>query len=331
MNRKNRQDTLRGGRYNAAEVRRVIVIESRGRSRSESAMQEQSASSNSLEKLLPLLVHIQANLDEDLSLDALAKRARLSPFHFHRLFRSAVGETLKQYTQRLRLERAANRLIIHDTTILDVALDSGFQSHETFSREFKRRFQVTPKSFRQWARGKLKPNSVSTSPLDELYDDFELSETKVARMAQLHVAFIRHVGPYETVSDKLWEKLAEWARAKALPPDLIFLGIAQDAPGITPPDKLRFDAAIVVPDEFAADGSIGHQVLGPAEFAITSHVGHYRTLSQAYATIVKRVGQLKGYSFGGLPSIEIYRTTRVDADHEMNHTEIYLPVIRRKS
>jgi len=285
---------------------------------------------NALEKLLPVLVHIQANLDEDLSLDALAKRVRLSPFHFHRLFRSAVGETLKQYTQRLRLERAANRLIIFDGTILDVALDSGFQSHETFTREFKRRFQVTPRGYRQWARGKLKQNSASPTQLDELFDDFELSATKVTRMAQVQVAFIRHIGPYELVPDTLWHKLADWARVRRLPLDLIFLGIAQDAPGITPPKKLRFDAAIVVPEAFAADRTIGHQVLGPAEFAMTTHIGHYRTLPQAYGAVVERVGGLKGYRFGGLPSIEIYRTTRVDAGHEMNHTEIYIPVSRIK-
>jgi AraC family transcriptional regulator len=292
---------------------------------------QEQVPANALEKLLPVLVHIQANLDEDLSLDAVAKRVRLSAFHFHRLFRAAIGETLKQYTQRLRLERAANRLVIHDTSILDVALDSGFQSHETFSREFKRRFQVTPRGYREWGRGKLAQNSVSTLPLDEMCDDFELSETKVTRMAQLHVAFIRHVGPYEAVPDTLWHRLAEWARARRLPIDLIFLGIAQDAPGITPPDKLRFDAAIVVPEAFAADRSIGHQVLGPAEFAITTHIGHYRTLPQAYGTIVNRVGRLKGYSFGGLPSIEVYRTTRVDANHDMNHTEIYIPVSRKKN
>jgi len=290
-----------------------------------------------------VLVHIQANLDEDLSLDAVAKRVGLSPFHFHRLFRSAIGETLKQYTQRLRLERAANRLVIHDTTILDVALDSGFQSHETFSRSFQRRFRVTPRDYREWARRKLaesrRKNSVSVLPLDEMYDDFELSETKVTRMAQLDVAFIRHVGPYEAVPDTLWYRLAEWARARQLPMDLIFLGIAQDAPGVTPPDKLRFDAAIVVPDAFAADrsivgsidGSIGHQVLLPAEFAVTTHIGHYRTLGQAYGTIVNRVGRLKGYGLGGLPAIEVYRTTRVDANHEMNHTEIYIPVSRKKN
>ena len=294
-------------------------------------MQEHQITATALERLLPVLVHIQANLDGDLSLEALARRVRLSPFHFHRLFRSAVGETLKQYSQRLRLERAANRLIIHDGTILDVALDSGFQSHETFSREFKRRFQVTPSGYRQWGRGKLKRSSVAAHPLDELYDDFELSETKVTPMAQLDVAFIRHVGPYETVTDTLWQRLADWAKAKRLPPDLIFLGIAQDAPGITPSEKLRFDAAIVVPEQFSPDRTIGHQVLGPAEFALTTHIGHYRTLPQAYGAIIQRVVRLKGYRLGGLPSIEVYRTTRVDADHEMNQTDIYIPVSRIKS
>jgi AraC family transcriptional regulator len=292
--------------------------------------QEDKTSANEIERLLPVLVHIQANLDQDLSLEALANRARLSPFHFHRLFRSGVGETLKQYTQRLRLERAANRLVITDAAILDVALDSGFHSHETFSRQFKRRFQVTPKDYRQGARGEIKRSSVSTPSLDELYAEFELSKTTVTRLAHLHVAFIRHVGPYESVTDTLWQRLEEWAKSKLLPHDLIFLGIAHDAPGVTPPERLRFDAAIVVPKPFSQNGVVGHQELGPAEFAMTTHVGHYRTLPKAYATIVQRVAQLKRFRFDGLPAIEIYRTTRVDASHDMNHTEIYLPVSRMK-
>ena len=294
-----------------------------------SAQQEDRA--NEFERLLPVLVHIQANLDQDLSLEALANRARLSQFHFHRLFRSKIGETLKQYTQRLRLERAANRLVLNDAPIVDVALDSGFHSHETFSRQFKRRFQVTPKEYRQWARGEIKRRSVSTPPLDQLYSEFELSKTTVTRLTQLHLAFIRHVGPYESVTDALWHRLEDWAKSKRLPHDLIFLGIAHDAPGVTPPERLRFDAAIVVPEPFLSEGVVGHQVLGPGEFALTTHVGHFRTLATAYAAIVQQVAQLKNFRFDGLPAIEVYRTTRVDASHEMNHTEIYLPVRRVKN
>jgi len=125
--------------------------------------------------------------------------------------------------------------------------------------------------------------------------------------------------------------LEDWAKSKGLHRDLIFLGIAQDAPGVTPPERLRFDAAVVVPEPFSPEGAVGCQVLGPGEFAMTTHVGHYRTLPEAYASIVQRVVRLKKFRLDGPPAIEVYRTTRVDASHEMNHTEIYLPVSRVKT
>jgi transcriptional regulator GlxA family with amidase domain len=79
------------------------------------------------QKLLPLLVHIQANLDGDLSLAALSQNAGLSPSHFHRLFKAAIGETPRDYVMRLRVERGAFRLLLHDARLVDVALDCGFQ------------------------------------------------------------------------------------------------------------------------------------------------------------------------------------------------------------
>ena len=78
-----------------------------------------------------LLVHIQAHLDEDLSLDVLSAKASLSPSHFQRTFQGLVGETLKNQVARFRL-------LIHDVTLLDIALDCGFQNHEMFTRAFRR-------------------------------------------------------------------------------------------------------------------------------------------------------------------------------------------------
>ena len=101
---------------------------------------------------LALLVYIQAHLDEDLSLEVLSAKASLSPAHFQRTFQAFVGETPKNYVTRLRLERAAFRLLIHDVTVLDIALDCGFQNHETFTRAFGRRFGMPPTSYRAWVR-----------------------------------------------------------------------------------------------------------------------------------------------------------------------------------
>ena len=100
-------------------------------------------------RLIRVLVHIQANLDGDLSLETLADEAGLSPHHFHRLFRAAMTETTQKYCERLRLERAAVNLLCYEETIVRTALDVGFQSHEVFCRAFKRRFGMTPRAYRK--------------------------------------------------------------------------------------------------------------------------------------------------------------------------------------
>jgi AraC family transcriptional regulator len=56
-----------------------------------------------------VLDHVHENLDGDLSLRALARVARFSPHHFHRIFSALVGETCHQFVRRVRLERAAQK------------------------------------------------------------------------------------------------------------------------------------------------------------------------------------------------------------------------------
>ena len=104
---------------------------------------------DALKRTQPALAYAAGHLDEDVSLGALAKRAGLSPHHFHREFAEATGETLKQLTLRLRLERAAAALLTGGDSVLEIALACGFQSHEVFSRVFRGRFGMTPRSYRK--------------------------------------------------------------------------------------------------------------------------------------------------------------------------------------
>jgi AraC family transcriptional regulator len=91
------------------------------------------------------------SLDGDLSLDALGRRMGRSSFNVQRAFRKLVGETPKQYTQRLRLERAAARLAATGEPVLGIALSAGFANHETFTRAFRRRFACSPSQYRAFA------------------------------------------------------------------------------------------------------------------------------------------------------------------------------------
>jgi hypothetical protein len=90
---------------------------------------------------------------------------------------------------RLRLERGAFRLLSHESNLLDIALECGFQNHETFSRAFRRRFGKSPGNYREWVRGQAP--SWAEQGDEELVDPslrFEISETKVVRLRPLHVA-----------------------------------------------------------------------------------------------------------------------------------------------
>ncbi|AGC43502.1 AraC family transcriptional regulator [Myxococcus stipitatus DSM 14675] len=89
------------------------------------------------------------NLAGDLSVEALAQRACLSPRHFARQFRTAFGQTPAAYVEQLRMEEARRRLGEGDSGIEQVALAVGFQSADVFRRAFERRFGVAPSTYRR--------------------------------------------------------------------------------------------------------------------------------------------------------------------------------------
>jgi len=90
-------------------------------------------------------------LDEDLDGRALAARATLSPFHFHRVVRAGIGEAPAAFRRRLLLERAAWRLS-RGISVTDAGLEAGYEAIEAFSRAFTRAHGVAPSRFAGAAR-----------------------------------------------------------------------------------------------------------------------------------------------------------------------------------
>src|SRR5262245_25408644 len=92
--------------------------------------------------------YIVGHLDEPLRLRDLARAAKLSPFHFHRVFQALIGSTPAEFVQRLRLDKALRLLSLpRPPSLTAVALACGFSSSSDFSRSFKRRFGIAPSSF----------------------------------------------------------------------------------------------------------------------------------------------------------------------------------------
>lgn len=113
------------------------------------------------ERLNQVLTHIDEHLDEALNLEALAEVAYFSPFHFHRIFAAFVGERPNQYVRRVRLERAANRLVHTELAVTEIALCAGYETPGAFNKAFKRHFGVNPTRFRRKRRAELIPAALA--------------------------------------------------------------------------------------------------------------------------------------------------------------------------
>ena len=93
---------------------------------------------------------IEHNQTASNTLTALASEAKLSPYHFLRLFEQVTGVTPHQFILRSRLREAAQRLF-EPARILDVALESGFGDLSNFNRTFRAEFGVSPRDWRSIA------------------------------------------------------------------------------------------------------------------------------------------------------------------------------------
>ncbi len=95
---------------------------------------------------------IEAELGEDLTIEALAKEALLSPFHFARAFKGATGTAPHRYLTHRRIERAKTLIGEGELPLAEVADECGFSSQAHFTRRFKHFVGTTPGEYRKISR-----------------------------------------------------------------------------------------------------------------------------------------------------------------------------------
>ncbi len=95
---------------------------------------------------------MRARLSEDISLDELAIEAKLSPFHFARMFKQSVGVPPRVYLTRLRVEKACELLEQTDLPVTEIALEVGYSSNQVLARVFLKHMHLSPSDYRRAVR-----------------------------------------------------------------------------------------------------------------------------------------------------------------------------------
>ena len=103
-------------------------------------------------KLRRVLEFVDAHLDQDITLHALARESGTSPFHFARMFKRRIGLAPHQFIVRRRMERAQTLLSDGDLSILEVSLQCGYSQQSHFAATFRRLVGMSPSAYRRLIR-----------------------------------------------------------------------------------------------------------------------------------------------------------------------------------
>jgi AraC family transcriptional regulator len=281
------------------------------------------------------------SLDRALDLQALARVAALSPLHFHRVFRGAIGETPLELHRRLRLERAAFQLRNDDAPVTTIAFAAGYETHESFTRAFRLHYHCSPSEFRQNDPPDCaRPYQIELTarsgvhyrpqPGDPIHVHFirgeRIMDVKIKDMPELRVATVRHTGPYNRISEA-FARLGEVANGTSLTgPSGTMLALYHDDPETTPPAELRSDAALVVPAGAKVPEGLGEQRIPGGRYACTTHIGPYEQLGDVWARFMGEWLPQSGQRAKDGVSYEIYRNTPMTVPKDKLETELYLPL-----
>ena len=270
-----------------------------------------------------VLLHVDTNIAQPLSVIDLADVANFSEFHFHRLFAAWTGERVGDYVRRRRLEIAATRLVTQTgTSVLSVALDVGFGSAEAFSRAFSARFGEPPNAWRKrqaLLRAQVRNVDQQESSLGQVstWLNYEhgcsfnhvveqLMQVRIETLKPTSIAYLRHTGPYgEPIGDFWVQTFAPWMKENDLLGNARY-GISHDDPSIVSPSKCRYDACVEVPFGLALSGRAQRGALPGGRYAVLDFKGDPSTINEAWTSLLRDWLPSSGLQMDSRPCFEYY-------------------------
>ena len=302
-----------------------------------------------LRRISLALDYIDQNLDKALRLEDVAAASHFSSFHFHRIFHALVGETVNDYIARKRMERSVYRLINEaDESITQVALSGGFSSVSNFSKAFKLYFGITPSELRNPTsiKGKgeeskigkifhkygkaFNPHDLYSQFVTEMtvFDPEKLEEMlmniRVEHMDDKSIAYLSSPRGYELESIyNTWGRLNQWASALGISDDLqIRFARCHDNPAITPEDKCRYDAAVVIDTSLQLAEPFKQATIPAGKYAIAYYNDVGEKINNFMSEICSRWLCKSGYEPDNYPPLFNYLD--VSKENDLVEMNVYI-------
>ncbi|MEJ2042013.1 MAG: AraC family transcriptional regulator [Reinekea sp.] len=265
-----------------------------------------------------VLVRIDDHLG-DVRVADLIQYSGYSTYYFHRLFVAHVGESLKQYVKRLRLQKAAHLLNHSQQSVTEIALSAGYQTPSAFNKAFKEFFGTSPRGFK-------------AQPLERRLT-MKIQPVRIETVEPIPVYAARHVGPYDN-SGQAWGKLMSFAyplkikeKKNLLGKESMMFGISYDDPSIVDPADLRYDACITADDDVRLPPGIEQKTIEGGLYAIFLHKGSYEGLGDTYEAIFASWVKDNQIALRDVPMFERYLNKDPRRTKPENlKTEIFVPI-----
>lgn len=291
-----------------------------------------------------VLQYIEANLTNTISLTEVADISHFSVYHFHRIFTGMMDETVNDYIVRRRIECAVNLLVFKpELSITQVALDSGYSSGANFSKAVKLHFGFSPSEIRNPEKSKNSKIGKIFSKYGKDFNPSDLYPTRITNdvMKKPNIEDIKmNIEVRELDSQRIctlasergydvtsiyqtWDKLIDWAVGNGIKPDeQKRFSLAFDNPTITPIEKCRYNASIVIGSDIQVAPPFLLSEIPKGKYAVLYYKGSPEEALNAQLGIYSDWLPNSGFEPDDFPMLEHYlNDARVDGYIEM---EIYV-------
>ncbi|NOT82279.1 MAG: AraC family transcriptional regulator, partial [Gallionella sp.] len=238
-------------------------------------MQQAANWINYEERLNRVTAYIYAHLDDELDFLKLAEVAFLSPYHFHRIYRAARGETVATTVRRLRLHRAAGHLAQTTLPIAEISLKAGYKNIQSFTRTFNAIYGMPPARYRNHG-------SHTQYQSTNLERSLAMYNITLKTLPDLEVVSIKHSGSYLQISQEFGQ-LGSWLGARnLLDANTRMMGVYYDDPDTVAEKDLRSRACMTVSKPCVLEAPLERITIAGGEYAVLLHKGSYDGLAAAY-------------------------------------------------